>query len=77
MQLRCVPISVSMTQWRNRGVPAALAAAVLFGLGTPLAKLLLGEVSPWLLAGLLDRIEGGRRRTGRHAGAPFRMDYAR
>lgn len=37
----------------NRGVQAALLAAVLFGAGTPLAKLLLGEVSPWLMAGLL------------------------
>lgn len=32
---------------------AGFAAAVLFGAGTPLAKLLLGSVSPWLLAGLL------------------------
>lgn len=38
---------------RNRGVQAALTSAALFGAGTPLAKLLLGEVSPWLLAGLL------------------------
>ena len=37
----------------NRGAGAALAAAVLFGVGTPVAKLLLGETSPWLLAGLL------------------------
>jgi drug/metabolite transporter (DMT)-like permease len=37
----------------NRGVPAALGAALLFGASTPLAKLLLGETSPWLLAGLL------------------------
>jgi len=35
------------------GVPAALAAALLFGAGTPLAKLLLGPVSPWMLAGIL------------------------
>lgn len=35
------------------GVLAALSAAVLFGAGTPVAKLLLGETSPWLLAGLL------------------------
>ncbi|OAI43161.1 hypothetical protein AYO41_02625 [Verrucomicrobia bacterium SCGC AG-212-E04] len=35
------------------GVLAALAAALLFGAGTPLAKLLLDRVSPWLLAGLL------------------------
>jgi drug/metabolite transporter (DMT)-like permease len=38
---------------RNRGVLAALGAALLFGAGTPGAKLLLGPVSPWLLAGLL------------------------
>ncbi len=38
---------------RNRGVQAALAAAALFGTGTPIAKMLLGDVSPWLLAGLL------------------------
>lgn len=35
------------------GVPLALASAALFGASTPLAKLLLGEVDPWLLAGLL------------------------
>jgi drug/metabolite transporter (DMT)-like permease len=35
------------------GVSAALGAALLFGAGTPLAKLLLNSVSPWLLAGLL------------------------
>lgn len=38
---------------RQPGVPAALGAALLFGAGTPLAKLLLSSVSPWLLAGLL------------------------
>jgi drug/metabolite transporter (DMT)-like permease len=38
---------------RNIGVGAALIAAVLFGLATPAAKHLLGDVSPWLLAGLL------------------------
>lgn len=38
----------------NRGVQAALLSALLFGAGTPLAKLLLGgDVNPWLLAGLL------------------------
>jgi drug/metabolite transporter (DMT)-like permease len=35
------------------GVVAALAAAILFGLSTPLAKVLLGGLSPWMLAGLL------------------------
>jgi drug/metabolite transporter (DMT)-like permease len=39
--------------WRSRGVAAALGAAALFGAGTPFAKLLLGSVNPWLLAGLL------------------------
>lgn len=36
------------------GAPLALASAILFGISTPIAKLLLGDgVSPWLLAGLL------------------------
>lgn len=35
------------------GVLAALAAALLFGVAMPLAKLLLETVSPWMLAGLL------------------------
>ncbi len=35
------------------GIVAALASAVLFGLSTPLAKLLVGTISPLLLAGLL------------------------
>ncbi len=38
---------------RRPGVPAALAAAVLFGAGTPLAKALLQSIDPWLLAGVL------------------------
>ena len=42
--------------WRHNlrapGVMAALGAALLFGAGTPFAKGLLSEVSPWLLAGL-------------------------
>lgn len=42
-----------MSAWRNPGVRAALGAAFLFGAGTPAAKLLLGPVSPWLLAGIL------------------------
>jgi len=38
----------------NPGIQAGIAAAVLFGAGTPIAKLLLGSgVSPWMLAGLL------------------------
>jgi drug/metabolite transporter (DMT)-like permease len=35
------------------GVLAALGAALLFGSGTPIAKLLLFGINPWLLAGLL------------------------
>lgn len=35
------------------GIPFALLSAVLFGASTPLAKLLLGSVDPWMLAGLL------------------------
>jgi drug/metabolite transporter (DMT)-like permease len=35
------------------GVAAALLAAVLFGASTPLAKLLLDDIEPMLLAGLL------------------------
>lgn len=37
----------------NRHVIHALLAAALFGASTPFAKLLVGEMSPWLLAGLL------------------------
>jgi drug/metabolite transporter (DMT)-like permease len=37
----------------NHSVLFALAAAALFGASTPVAKLLLGEVSPLLLGGLL------------------------
>ncbi|NQV84237.1 MAG: DMT family transporter [Rhodospirillales bacterium] len=35
------------------GIAAALGAAALFGASTPIAKILLTDVSPWLLAGLL------------------------
>lgn len=46
-----------MTIWteglRRPGVAPALWAALLFGAGTPLAKVLLDVVDPWLLAGLL------------------------
>jgi drug/metabolite transporter (DMT)-like permease len=35
------------------GVGSALLAALFFGAGTPLAKILLGEIPPVLLAGLL------------------------
>jgi drug/metabolite transporter (DMT)-like permease len=38
---------------RHPGIASALAAAMLFGASTPLAKLFLIDVSPWLLASLL------------------------
>jgi drug/metabolite transporter (DMT)-like permease len=37
----------------NPGIAAALTAAVLFGAGTPLSKMLLVQTNPWLLAALL------------------------
>jgi len=37
----------------HNGVAVALAAALLFGISTPLAKALLGALDPWLLAGSL------------------------
>jgi drug/metabolite transporter (DMT)-like permease len=35
------------------GVTLGIASALLFGASTPFAKLLLGNIDPWLLAGLL------------------------
>lgn len=35
------------------GAAYGLASAILFGVSTPFAKLLLGAIDPWLLAGLL------------------------
>ncbi|MGZ5371134.1 hypothetical protein [Aeromicrobium sp.] len=42
-----------MNAFSNTGVRAGIAAALLFGAGTPVAKLLLDDISPWLLAGIL------------------------
>ncbi len=42
-----------MSATSMRAPITAIAAAALFGLSTPIAKLLIGDVSPWLLAGLL------------------------
>src|SRR2546423_135806 len=39
--------------WTRPGPPLALLSAALFGASTPLAKILLGDASPWMLAGLL------------------------
>jgi drug/metabolite transporter (DMT)-like permease len=38
---------------RRYAIACALASAALFGASTPFAKLLLGEVSPWVLAAAL------------------------
>src|SRR5579885_2497881 len=40
-------------QRRSRGVLFALASALLFGVGVPMAKALVGKADPVLLAGLL------------------------
>lgn len=46
---------MTIRQWVGwPGAPLAIAAAVLFGASTPIAKALLGSgLSPWMLAGLL------------------------
>ena len=54
------------------GASAALAAALLFGASTPLAKMLLAHTDPWLLAALLYLGSGiglWLLRRGRHAPA--------
>ena len=61
------------------GVPIALASAVLFGASTPLAKALLRDIAPFMLAGLLYLGSGiglfvlGRL-VPRDAEAPLRRD---
>ena len=42
-----------MDKTRWSGAAMALTSAALFGVSTPLAKSLLGFISPWLLAGML------------------------
>lgn len=70
----------------QRGVIVALGSAVLFGLSTPLAKMLVGDVSPLMLAGLLYAGSGvgltlllaWRRATGIHPPAislPARAEW--
>jgi drug/metabolite transporter (DMT)-like permease len=47
-------MAIPIWTWKNKtGVGAALAAAALFGVSTPLAKLLVRDINPWMLAGLL------------------------
>lgn len=38
---------------RQTGIIVAIGAAILFGVGTPLAKWLLDSANPWMMAGLL------------------------
>ncbi len=45
-------MKLQTARWKP-GVLAAFGSAFLFGAGTPLAKWLLGQMSPWMLAGLL------------------------
>jgi len=40
------------------GAPLALASAALFGASTPFAKVLIGRIDPWMLAGLLYAASG-------------------
>lgn len=47
------PLSGARNAPVHRGAVLALASAVLFGASTPFAKALLGEVDPWMLAGIL------------------------
>jgi drug/metabolite transporter (DMT)-like permease len=63
------------------GAPLALASAALFGASTPFAKLLIGRIDPWMLAGLLYAASGAgllalaliRRALGAQSGeAPLR-----
>ncbi len=46
-------MGMDRTALTGPGASMALASAALFGASTPFAKLLLGTVDPWLLAGLL------------------------
>ncbi len=64
----------------NRGVVAALVAALLFGAGTPFAKLLLAHTGPWLLAAMLYLGSGiglwaWRRLRGAPAVRPIRSEW--
>jgi drug/metabolite transporter (DMT)-like permease len=64
----------------QNGIAYALASAMLFGISTPLAKILVGSVSPVMLAGLLYAGSGlglllllGWRRLSTKGAAPISM----
>jgi len=64
---------------RQAGPAFALTAALLFGLSTPAAKLLVGAVDPWLVAGLLYLASGiglGLARFGRSVVRPGKAEAA-
>ena len=68
----------------SKGIVSALGAAVLFGASTPIAKTLIGEIPPVLLAGLLYAGSGLGlgvglllRRLARSAEAPGGFDWPR
>jgi drug/metabolite transporter (DMT)-like permease len=48
-------VEQSGRQWsmNRRAIVLALLAALTFGAGAPIAKILIGSVDPWILAGLL------------------------
>jgi uncharacterized membrane protein len=47
-------LAIGMAQTSNlKGPTYALGSALLFGASTPFAKVLLGAIDPWLMAGLL------------------------
>jgi drug/metabolite transporter (DMT)-like permease len=53
------PRAIAVRRFGRPGVAFALAAAVLFGLATPFAKMLVGSIDPVLMAGLLYLGSGG------------------
>jgi len=62
----------------DAGVGSALLAAALFGASTPLAKLLIQDIDPWMLAGLLYLGSGiglAAFRAGRRALTPSRAEH--
>jgi len=68
----------------SKGILSALAAAILFGASTPIAKTLVGEIPPLLLAGLLYAGSGLGlalglllRRLARNRGAPTTFAWPR
>jgi drug/metabolite transporter (DMT)-like permease len=58
VRIRRSGVAIVGTRSVKQGIVFALASALLFGASTPLAKLLLGSVSPLLLSGLLYAASG-------------------